>query len=50
MILSLSINIILQVFIYRLFYKSRDNPKRIKMDEIKKAFPAHSESSIRHEL
>ena len=39
----------LQVFIYRLFYKSRDNPKRIKMDEIKKAFPAHSESSIRHD-
>ena len=40
----------LQVFIYRLFYKSRDNPKRIKMDEIKKAFPAHSESSIRKRL
>ena len=37
----------LQVFIYRLFWKSRDNPKRIKMDEIKRAFPAHSESSIR---
>ncbi len=31
----------------RLFWWSRDNPKRIKMDEIKKAFPAHSESSIR---
>ncbi|QQP50590.1 Transcription initiation factor TFIID subunit, partial [Caligus rogercresseyi] len=40
----------LQVFIYRLFWKSRDNPKRIKMDEIKKAFPAHSESSIRKRL
>ena len=37
----------LQVFIYRLFWKSRDNPRRIKMDEIKRAFPAHSESSIR---
>ncbi len=37
----------LQVFIYRLFCRSRDNPKRIKMDEIKRAFPAHSESSIR---
>ena len=41
---------LLQVFIYRLFWKSRDNPKRIKMDDIKKAFPAHSESSIRKRL
>ena len=40
----------LQVFIYRLFWKSRDSPKRIKMDDIKKAFPAHSESSIRKRL
>ncbi|XP_037910415.1 transcription initiation factor TFIID subunit 1 isoform X2 [Hermetia illucens] len=40
----------LQVFIYRLFWKSRDNPRRIKMDDIKKAFPAHSESSIRKRL
>ena len=40
----------LQVFIYRLFWKSVDNPRRIKMDEIKKAFPAHSESSIRKRL
>ena len=40
----------LQVFIYRLFWKSGDNPRRIKMDEIKKAFPAHSESSIRKRL
>ena len=40
----------LQVFIYRLFWKSLDNPRRIKMDEIKKAFPAHSESSIRKRL
>ena len=40
----------LQVFIYRLFWRSRDNPRRIKMDEIKKAFPAHSESSIRKRL
>ena len=32
----------LQVFIYRLFWKSRDNPKRIEMDDNKKAFPAHS--------
>ncbi|KAL5010007.1 hypothetical protein ScPMuIL_012312 [Solemya velum] len=40
----------LQVFIYRLFWKSKDNPKRIKMDDIKKAFPSHSESSIRKRL
>ena len=39
-----------KVFIYRLFQKSRDCPKRIKMDDIKKAFPAHSESSIRKRL
>ena len=40
----------LQVFIYRLFWKSKDNPRRIKMDEIKRAFPDHSESSIRKRL
>lgn len=40
----------LQVFIYRLFWKSKDNPRRIKMDDIKKAFPLHSESSIRKRL
>ena len=40
----------LQVFIYRLFWRSRDAPRRIKMDEIKKAFAAHSESSIRKRL
>ncbi|XP_046733883.1 transcription initiation factor TFIID subunit 1 [Diprion similis] len=40
----------LQVFIYRLFWKSRDTPRRIKMDDIKKAFPLHSESSIRKRL
>ncbi|XP_044752850.1 transcription initiation factor TFIID subunit 1 isoform X2 [Coccinella septempunctata] len=40
----------LQVFIYRLFWKSRDNPRKIRMDEIKKAFPFHSESSIRKRL
>jgi len=39
-----------QVFIYRLFWKSRDNPRRIRMDDIKQAFPAHSESSIRKRL
>ena len=40
----------LQVFIYRLFWKSRDTPRRIKMDDIKRAFPMHSESSIRKRL
>ncbi|XP_067663597.1 transcription initiation factor TFIID subunit 1-like isoform X1 [Haliotis asinina] len=40
----------LQVFIYRLFWKSRDEPRRIKMEDIKKAFPSHSESSIRKRL
>ncbi|KAK7495279.1 hypothetical protein BaRGS_00013461, partial [Batillaria attramentaria] len=40
----------LQVFIYRLFWKSKDRPRRIKMEDIKKAFPSHSESSIRKRL
>uniref|UniRef100_UPI00358DE281 transcription initiation factor TFIID subunit 1-like isoform X2 n=1 Tax=Myxine glutinosa TaxID=7769 RepID=UPI00358DE281 len=40
----------LQVFIYRLFYKSKDRPRRIRMEDIKKAFPSHSESSIRKRL
>ncbi|KAI1299211.1 Transcription initiation factor TFIID subunit 1 [Halotydeus destructor] len=40
----------LQVFIYRLFWRSFDIPKRIKMEDIKKAFPSHSESSIRKRL
>ena len=40
----------LQVFIYRQFYKSADYPRRIKMEDVKKAFPSHSESSIRKRL
>lgn len=40
----------LQVYIYRMFRKSPLEPKRIKMDDIKKAFPLHSESSIRKRL
>ncbi|KYN38772.1 Transcription initiation factor TFIID subunit 1 [Trachymyrmex septentrionalis] len=40
----------LQVFIYRLFWNSTDTPRRIRMDDIKKAFPSHSESSIRKRL
>lgn len=38
------------MFIYRLFWESVDVPRRIKMDDIKKAFPCHSESSIRKRL
>ena len=38
------------MFIYRLFWKSKDTPRRIKMDVIKKAFPSHSESMIRKRL
>lgn len=40
----------LQVYIYRMFWRSNLDPKRIKMDDIKKAFPLHSESSIRKRL
>lgn len=40
----------LQVYIYRMFWRSQLEPKRIKMDDIKKAFPLHSESSIRKRL
>ena len=39
-----------QVYIYRRFWSSKDNPRRIKMEEIKKAFPSHSESMIRKRL
>lgn len=41
---------VVQVFIYRLFWKSKDRPRRIRMEDIKKAFPSHSESSIRKRL
>lgn len=40
----------LQIFIYRLFWKSPDTPRRIKMDDIRKALPKHSESSVRKRL
>ena len=40
----------LQVFIYRLFQESHERPRRIRMDDIKKAFPNHSESTIRKRL
>jgi len=40
----------LQVFVYRQFWQSKDEPRRIRMDEVRKAFPSHSESSIRKRL
>eukprot|EP00118_Oscarella_pearsei_P020522 m.222498 g.222498 ORF g.222498 m.222498 type:complete len:1194 (+) comp39977_c0_seq19:1801-5382(+) len=40
----------LQCFIYRLFLASEDEPKRIRMEDIRKAFPHLSESSIRKRL
>lgn len=47
---TVSFYVPLQIFIYRLFWKSPDTPRRIKMDDIKRAFPMHSESSIRKRL
>ncbi len=40
----------LQVYIYRLFQQSRDVPKRIRMEDVKRAFPSYTESSIRKRL
>ena len=40
----------LQAFIFRLFHRSRDLPKRIKMEDIKRAFPTHAENGIRKRL
>uniref|UniRef100_A0AC35TFR1 Bromo domain-containing protein n=1 Tax=Rhabditophanes sp. KR3021 TaxID=114890 RepID=A0AC35TFR1_9BILA len=40
----------LMAFIYRLFWNSPEDPKRIKIDEIKAAFPHQAESSIRKRL
>jgi transcription initiation factor TFIID subunit 1 len=40
----------LQVFIYRLFQRSRDVPKKIRMEDVKRAFPSYAESSIRKRL
>jgi len=42
--------IFVKVYVYRMFAKSQDNPKKIRMEEIRKAFPNHSESSIRKRL
>lgn len=40
----------LQAFIFRLFWKNRDKPKRIKMEDVRKAFPQNAENSIRKRL
>ena len=40
----------LQAFIFRLFHRSREVPRRIRLEDIKKAFPLLTESSIRKRL
>ncbi|XP_027713985.1 transcription initiation factor TFIID subunit 1-like [Vombatus ursinus] len=40
----------LQVFIYRQFWRSPHRPRRIRMEDIRKAFPRLAESSIRRRL
>ena len=47
---NLFIKDFLQAYIFRLFHRSRDKPKRIKMEDIRKAFPLLAESSIRKRL
>ena len=40
----------LMVFLFRLFLRSTVSPKKIRMEEVRKAFPALSEGSIRKRL
>ncbi|GMT19156.1 hypothetical protein PFISCL1PPCAC_10453, partial [Pristionchus fissidentatus] len=40
----------LMAFIYRLFWASSENPRRLKMEDIKAAFPHYAESSVRKRL
>ena len=40
----------LLVYIYRLFLQSTEQPKKIRMEEVRKAFPTQSEGSIRKRL
>ncbi|KAI6202978.1 Transcription initiation factor TFIID subunit 1 [Aphelenchoides besseyi] len=40
----------LLAFIYRLFWESDHQPRRIRMEDIKEAFPQYAESSIRKRL
>jgi transcription initiation factor TFIID subunit 1 len=41
---------LLQVNIFRLFHKSKENPKKLRMEDLRRAFPMHTESSIRKRL
>ncbi|KRX42736.1 Transcription initiation factor TFIID subunit 1 [Trichinella murrelli] len=40
----------LLAFIYRLFWNSKEDPRRLRMDDLRRAFPHHAESSIRKRL
>ncbi|KAI6241578.1 hypothetical protein M3Y99_00317400 [Aphelenchoides fujianensis] len=40
----------LLAFIYRLFWESEQQPRRIRMEDIREAFPQHAESSVRKRL
>ncbi|VDK86505.1 unnamed protein product [Litomosoides sigmodontis] len=40
----------LLAYIYRLFWASDQNPRRLKMEDIKEAFPHYAESSVRKRL
>lgn len=41
---------LLQIYIYRLFLQSNENPRQIRIDDIKRVFPRLAESSIRKRL
>uniref|UniRef100_A0A914YEX7 Bromo domain-containing protein n=1 Tax=Panagrolaimus superbus TaxID=310955 RepID=A0A914YEX7_9BILA len=47
---SIFVRDFLLAFIYRLFWASKDTPRRLKMDDIKAAFPHYAESSVRKRL
>jgi transcription initiation factor TFIID subunit 1 len=47
---SIFVRDFLLAFIYRLFWASRDTPPRLKMEDIKSAFPHYAESSCRKRL
>ena len=41
---------LLQIYIYRLFLQSHEQPRRIRIEDIKRVFPRLAESSIRKRL
>ncbi len=41
---------LLQAYVFKLFHMSKDDPKRIRFEDVKRAFPQHLESSIRKKL